>query len=173
MLAFHRGKLDDDKIALLGKLGIAVRRPDPWGAPYQDLKAFKGEHGHLRVPEGYKGASGIVLSNWKADQRVRRKAGRATTDQKRLLDVIGFDWDPGEDAWQARYAEAAAWKDEHGSLRFPRGHPVGGWLYRQLKLQGNGRLQEDRARLLRDLGAIASTEKQDAASTEPQARGRP
>jgi superfamily II DNA or RNA helicase len=173
MLAFHRGKLDDDKIALLGKLGIAVRRPDPWGAPYQDLKAFKGEHGHLRVPEGYKGASGIDLSDWKADQRVRRKAGRATKDQERLLDEIGFDWDPGEDAWQARYAEAAAWKAEHGSLRFPRGHPVGGWLYRQLKLQGNGRLQEDRARLLRDLGAIASTEKQDAANTEPQARGRP
>jgi superfamily II DNA or RNA helicase len=173
LLACHRGKLDDDKIALLEKLGIAVRRPDPWDAPYQDLKAFKDEHGHLRVPEGYKGASGIDLSDWKAGQRVRRKAGRATKDQKRLLDEIGFDWDPGEDAWLARYAEAAAWKDEHGSLRFPRGHPVGGWLYRQLKLQGNGRLQEDRARLLRDLGAIAGTEKQDAANTEPQARDRP
>jgi superfamily II DNA or RNA helicase len=170
--AHHRGRLDDDKIVLLEQLGITVRRPDPWDAAYRDLKAFKDEHGHVRVPYGYTGASGINLSLWKTDQRGRRR-GRLTKDQEQLLDEVGFDWDPGEDAWQARYAEAAAWKAEHGSLRFPRGHPVGGWLHRQLKLQGSERLQEDRARLLRDLGAIGSTENQDAASTEPQARGRP
>jgi len=96
-----------------------------------------------------------------------------TARQERLLNEIGFDWDPGEDAWQARYAEAAAWKHEHGSLRFPRGHPTGGWLYRQLKLHDQGRLHKDRARLLRDLGAITSTEEQDAAGAEPQARVRP
>jgi hypothetical protein len=50
---------------------------------------------------------------------------------------------------------------------------AGGWLYRQQKLHENGRLHEDRVRLLRDLGAIASTEKQDAADTEPQASVRP
>src|SRR5262249_16889393 len=160
LLACHRGKLDDDKIALLEKLGITVRPPDAWDTGYRDLKAFKDEHGHLRVPEGYKGASGIDLTDWKASQRVRRKAAKMATGQERLVDEMGFDWDPGEDAWQARYTEAAAWKDEHGSLRFPRGHPVGGWLYRQLKLHENGRLREDRARLLRDLGAIASAEEQ-------------
>jgi hypothetical protein len=161
LLAYHRGKLDDAKIALLEKLGITVRRPDPWDAAYQDLKAFKDEHGHLRVPYGHKGASGINLSDWKADQRVRRKAGRTTKDQERLLNEIGFDWDPGEDAWQARYAEAAAWKREHGSLRFPRGHPVGGWLYRQQKLHDSGRLPGDRASLLRALGALTDPEAQD------------
>jgi len=173
LLAHRRGKLDDAKIALLEKLRITVRRPDPWEAGYQDLKAFKGEHGHLRVPEGYKGASGIDLSDWKAGQRIRRKAGRMTKDQERLLNEIGLDWDPGEDAWQARYAQAVAWKHEHGSLRFPRGHPTGGWLYRQQKLHGQGQLHEHRARLLRDLGAITSTEKQDAAGPEPQAKARP
>jgi len=173
LLAGHRGKLDDAKTALLEKLGITARRPGPWEAGYQDLKAFKDKHGHLRVPEGYKGASGIDLSDWKAGQRIRRKTGRMTKDQERLLNEIGFDWDPGEDAWQGRYAEAAAWKHEHGSLRFPRGHPTGGWLYRQQKLHHQGRLREDRARLLRDLGAITSTEKQDAADAEPQAKVRP
>ena len=78
--AHRRGRLDDDKIALLEQLGITVRRPDPWDAAYRDLKAFKDEHGHVRVPYGYTGASGINLSLWKTDQRGRRR-GRLTKDQ--------------------------------------------------------------------------------------------
>ncbi|HEY1618621.1 MAG TPA: Helicase associated domain protein [Streptosporangiaceae bacterium] len=173
MLAHHHGKLDDGKIALLEKLGITVRRPDPWDAACQDLEAFKDEHGHLRVPEGYTGASGIDLSDWKAGQRVRRKAGRMTPDQEKRLNEAGFDWDPGEDAWQARYAEAAAWKDEHGSLRFPRRHPVGDWLYRQQKLHDKRRLGSDRASLLRALGALTRPETQDTQGAPHDERLRP
>ena len=93
-LARHRGKLPDGKIALLEKAGIAVRRPDPWMAGYQALADFKAGHGHLRVPDGYKAPGGINLSDWQRDQRVRRKAGRITAEQVRLLDEAGFCWDP-------------------------------------------------------------------------------
>ena len=173
MLAFHRGKLDDDKIALLEKLGIAVRRPDPWAPPTRISWHSRTSTVTCGSPRGTRAPAASTSATGRLTSASGAKPGARPKDQERLLDEIGFDWDPGEEAWQARYAEAAAWKDEHGSLRFPRGHPVGGWLYRQLKLQGNGRLQEDRARLLRDLGAIASTEKHDAANTEPQARDRP
>ena len=48
----------------------------PGAAAYQDLLAFKDEHGHLRVPAGYRGEAGIDLCDWQRDQRVRRKGGR-------------------------------------------------------------------------------------------------
>ena len=45
-------------------------------------------------------------------------------EQERLLTEAGFCWDPATEAWHARYQEAAAWKHEHGSLDFPRKHPL-------------------------------------------------
>ena len=122
-LAHHRGKLPDGKITLLEQAGIAVRRPDPWSAGYQALLDFKAQHGHLSVPDRYKTSGGINLSDWQRDQRVRRKAGRITAAQARLLDEAGFCWDPLAEAWNARYHEAAAWKNEHGHLDLPRKHP--------------------------------------------------
>ncbi len=153
-LAHHRGKLPEDKIALLEQAGIAVRRPDPWLAGYQALAAFKAGHGHLRVPDGYKAPGGLNLSDWQRDQRVRRKVGRITAEQARLLEDAGFCWDPLADAWNARYYEALAWKREHGHLDLPHKHPLKEWLSRQRKTHRQGRLPGDRARLLHDLGVL-------------------
>jgi superfamily II DNA or RNA helicase len=158
-LAFGHGKLSGDQVALLEQAGIAMRRPgrsDLWAAAYQDLLAFKYEHGHLRVPAGYRGEAGIDLCDWQRDQRVRRKADRMPAEQERLLTEAGFCWDPATEAWHARYQEAAAWKREHGGLDFPRKHPLETWLRRQQTLHEASRLPADRAALLRELGALAS-----------------
>ena len=93
-LAHHRGKLSEDKIALLEQAGIQVRRPDAWSAGYQALLAFKTARGYLHVPDRYKTGDGLALSDWVRDQRVRRKAGRLTGEQIGLLDQAGFCWDP-------------------------------------------------------------------------------
>jgi superfamily II DNA or RNA helicase len=156
-LACHHGKLSGDQVTLLEQAGITMRRPDRpglWAAVYQDMLAFKNEHGHLRVPAGYRGQAGIDVCDWQRDQRVRRKAGRMPAEQERLLTEAGFCWDPATEAWHARYHEAAAWKQEHGSLNFPRKHPLETWLRRQQKLHETSRLPADRAALLRELGAL-------------------
>ncbi|HEV3294522.1 MAG TPA: Helicase associated domain protein, partial [Streptosporangiaceae bacterium] len=155
-LAHHRGKLPAGKIALLEQAGIPVRRPDPWAAGYRALMAFKAERGHLRVPDGYKTAGGFALSDWQRDQRVRRKAGRMTAGQERRLDEAGFCWDPLAEAWNARYQEACAWKQEHGHLDLPRKHPLKEWLSRQQKTHRQGRLPQNRVKLLRELGALTA-----------------
>ena len=156
-LAHHRGKLPEDKITLLEQAGIQIRRPDPWRSGYQALADFKAGHGHLRVPDGYKTPRGFALSDWQRDQRVRRKAGRITAEQVRLLEEAGFCWDPLAEAWNARYQEALAWQREHGHLDLPRKHPLKEWLSRQHKTHRQGRLPDDRARLLRDLGVLTSS----------------
>jgi len=153
-LAHHHGKLPDGKITLLEQAGITIRRTDLWMTAYQAVMAFKAEHGHLRIPAGYTGDAGIDLCDWLRDQRVRRKAGRITREQERLLTEAGFCWDPATEAWNARYQQTAAWKHEHGHLDFPRRHPVKEWLHSQQKLHRAGRLPPDRAALLRELGAL-------------------
>jgi hypothetical protein len=160
-LAHHHGKLPDDKIPLLEQAGITIRRTDPWMAACQAIMAFKAEHGHLRIPPGYTGDAGIDLCDWLRDQRVRRKAGRITSDQERLLTEAGFCWDPATEAWNTRYQETAAWKQQHGSLDLPRRHPVRDWLYRQQKLHDTGRLSPGRAALLRKLGALTDPSPED------------
>jgi superfamily II DNA or RNA helicase len=165
-LAHHRGKLPDANIILLEQAGITIRRPDVWMASYQAIVAFKAEHGHLRIPVGYTGEAGIDLCDWQRVQRVRRKAGRMTSEQERLLTDAGFCWDPVTEAWNACYEQAAAWKQEHGSLDLPRKHPVREWLYRQQKLHDTGRLAADRAALLRELDALADPP--SASTRKPQ-----
>jgi superfamily II DNA or RNA helicase len=155
-LAHHHGRLPEAKIILLEQAGVTIRRPgtSTWMTAYQAIVAFKAEHGHLRIPAGYTGTAGIDLCDWQRDQRVRRKGGRITAEQERLLDEAGFCWDPATDAWNARHQEAAAWKQQHGTLDLPRRHPVREWLYRQQKLHDDGRLPADRAARLRELGAL-------------------
>jgi superfamily II DNA or RNA helicase len=169
-LAHHRGKLPAGKVTLLEQAGVTIRRPGPdtWMTAYQAVADFKAEHGHLRIPAGYTGTAGIDLCDWQRDQRVRRKAGRITSEQERLLTEAGFCWDPATDTWNARYQDAAIWKHEHGNLDLPRRHPVKDWLYRQQKLHDNGRLPADRAGLLRELGAL--TDPPPGGTRKPQRR---
>jgi superfamily II DNA or RNA helicase len=158
LLAHHRGKLPASKVRLLEQAGVKVCRPDLWEAAYHALLAYKGEHGHVRVPDGYTTPDGINLSLWLRNQRLRRKGKKGTpltSRQARLLDEAGISWDPSADAWNARYQEAADWKNEHGSLGgFSRGHPLEAWLRAQRKSAGNGKLPGDRAALLRGIGAL-------------------
>jgi superfamily II DNA or RNA helicase len=158
LLPGHRSRLTDGKVRLLEKAGVQVHRPDQWAAVYQALLAFRQERGHVRVPNGYTTADGINLSNWLRDQRLRRKGkkGRPLDDEQvRLLDEAGFCWDPAADAWNTRYQQAAAWKEQHGHLDgFPRGHTLPEWLRNQRASASNGRLPADRASLLRELGAL-------------------
>ena len=66
--------------------------------------------------------------------------------------------------FRSRYAQARAWNQEHGHLAFPAQHPLRSWLYKQRKKHSQGRLPDDRASLLRALGALNAP---DAGSGAP------
>lgn len=152
---FRKGRLPARKIALLEEAGAQIRPADPWTEGRQALAALKAANGHLRIPDGYKTPGGLKLANWASRQRARWKAGQLTAGQARQLEELGFTPDPDADLWHARYAQARAWKEEHGHLTFPAKHPLRHWLHKQRKHHRDNRLPDDRARLLRDLGALA------------------
>jgi hypothetical protein len=150
--ACRAGRLPEDKIALLRDAGVVLRRSDLWDAAYRQLAAFHAAHGHTRVPRRTLTPAGTDLGTWVTTQRQRKS--RLTTEQIALLEKIGFSWDSRDDAWHARYAEAAAFRDQHGHLAVTFHTPLGAWLYQQRKKHRGGKLTPGQEKLLTDIGAL-------------------
>jgi hypothetical protein len=153
-LARHRGKLPDDKITLLEQAGIAIRRPDPWLAGYQALADFKAGDDHLRVPVGYKTPRRA---------QPQRLAARPARQAQSRPDHRGAGAAAGGGRILLGPPRRSVARPLPGSscletgTRPPRPAPqapLKEWLSRQQKTHRQGRLPDDRARLLRDLGVL-------------------
>jgi superfamily II DNA or RNA helicase len=159
----RKGSLDPWKTTLLEQAGITFALPagtgprktpgELWADGYQSLLAYKAEHGHARVPSGYRTADETALGNWVRRQRAAKAKGTLAASRQRLLETAGFCWDVASEEWQARYEQARAYHAENGDIRFPAG-PLRTWLYLQQKNHRLNRLTDAQARLLRELGAL-------------------
>jgi hypothetical protein len=65
-----------------------------WLAKFEDLRKFKGKHGHMRIARG--SGESPDLGRWMIRQRSENKTGRMTFSaaKKTKLDSIDFDWAP-------------------------------------------------------------------------------
>lgn len=175
--SFRRGRLSARQLALLAEAGAPLRPHDPWADGCQALADLKAKNGTLRIPKGYKTPGGLKMANWASRTRAQWNAGQLTDQQGRQLEELGFPRHPEEDHWNARYAEARAWHEKHGHFALPARHPLRDWLYEQRKHHSDGRLPDDKARQLRDLGVIddpspAPNEPGQAAATANGTRPR-
>lgn len=138
---------------LLDNAGIVLRRADMWHSNYEALAEFHAAHGHTQVPRRTLTPAGIDLGAWVISQRARKS--RLTSEQIGLLDQIAFCWNARQDAWHARYQEAADFKNQHSHLNATFHTPLGAWLYQQRKKHRAGRLTAQQEQLLNDLGALS------------------
>lgn len=71
-----------------------------WNAYYLEAKAYYEEHGDLKIRVSYVSSSGLALGRWLNAQK-KIKAGKIkgslSTEQQRLLEIIGIDWTKGID----------------------------------------------------------------------------
>lgn len=67
-----------------------VHQQVPWETRYQELLAYKKEHGNCTVPIGYE--KNKQLSNWVSKQRQEYQAGRLSEDKILALNKVGFLW---------------------------------------------------------------------------------
>jgi len=85
------GKLSDEKIARLNKIGFVWDSYDfRWGERFRELLAYKGEHGDVNVSSRYPEKLGL----WVHTQRRDKRNGKLSADKIRQLDEIGFVWEP-------------------------------------------------------------------------------
>lgn len=160
-------KLSKDKKAKLTELGVSFEKAsDSWEIRYALAEAYFREYGDLNVPSGYK-ADGIWLSKWLNEQRQvyigNRKGKTLTNDQIDRLNAIGMIWEDrnklqNEAAWMEQYEEAKRFFENNGHLTVPRdyvsqsGKQLPVWIIRQRKAYLEGKLPDDKAELLRNIG---------------------
>jgi len=146
----RRSRLTEDQIARLDEIGFVWDvYTTRWEEMYEQLVAYKTEHGDCLVPQK-QGSLGTWVSS------LRTANTRVTEDQRRRLDKIGFDWDPGTTYWEQMCEELVAYKKVHGDCLVPSGGAenaeLGTWV--SMVRGGAIKVDEDRIEKLNQIGFV-------------------
>ena len=143
--------LSDDQIELLEKVGFAWDQLEQnWQDNYQQLKAFINKGGD--ESELHKNPK---LAKWASNQRISKRSGRLREDQMKLLEEIGFIWDPLEQEWQEKYQKFKIYIAHSGNAKIPFHHPeLGSWVDQQRQARKKNKISEARINLLNESGFI-------------------
>ena len=79
-----------------------------------------------------------------------------------MLNAIGFVWkQSGHVTWRAHYDELVTYKDQHGDCNVSQSDEtnksLGIWVKNQRTAYRNGKLSEERVRLLNDIGFVSKS----------------
>lgn len=133
-------------IAAVNQLGSS------WDEWYGLLVEFEQREGHCRVPNRLIERE-RKLGSWVSYQRLERD--RLSQERIRLLDSIGFSWDPYDEDWESGFNQLVVFKNREGHCRVPHRHKEGGlklgfWVTYQRQRMST--LPADRVKRLNDLG---------------------
>lgn len=123
-----KGTLTDDQIQKLDALGINWDGliDGRWNQKINALCAYYEEHGDVDVPYGYVDANGVKLYEWVKKLRTYHASSLQikylTPERIAVLDSMGMIWDKTDHVWERNYEAAAAYYQEHGSLKMPQNY---------------------------------------------------
>ena len=81
------------------------------------LKAFRKKHSSL-WPAMREGAiPSDPLANWCSAQGEYRRRGILSQERIRLLEALGFEWDPIESLWMRRYRFLLPFRKKHSGKK--------------------------------------------------------
>ena len=101
-----------------------------WEKGFSELQKFHSREGHCRVARSII-IDKIKLGSWVMKQR--QKKNTLTPYQIKLLDSIGFSWDPMTEQWEEAFAALKNFHDREGHCNAPRsikvyGLKLGSWI---------------------------------------------
>ncbi len=146
-----RGKLPSDKIQRLDEIGFVWDVAESlWEERFKELLQYKSQYGNVAASQ--KESSG--LGAWINTQRQARKKGNISMDYIRRLDEIGFEWNPFDVKWEAKFTELVEYKSAHGNMNVPRDGltGLGAWINTQRQARKKGKILPDRLRRLENIG---------------------
>ena len=95
--------------ALTAPTRAPARRPDKWGAKLALLLEYRAREGDCNVPKRHE-ERGVKLGTWVVDQRCAARRGALSDERRRRLVEHGFEFEPGESAWERQpKTERALW----------------------------------------------------------------
>lgn len=156
---YRLGKLPDERVAELEAAGMVWEDSD-YDRGLAALRAFRAEHGHVRVPKGHV-RDGLNLYQWIHTRRRDRRRGRLAPERITQLTELGIDWDPMDGHWARGIAAARKFYAEHGHLSVPTGTRVDGidlkaWVQNRRVDFHNGRLSPAKIADLEAVGMVWS-----------------
>lgn len=93
---------------------ISVR--STWESMFQALLLFKQRYGHYSVQWRHD----LDLAFWVIVQRESKQRGTLSVDKIRRLEAIGFEWEPRDAEWEAKFELLVQFKQQHGHCNVPR-----------------------------------------------------
>jgi len=131
-----------------------------WNEKYEQLKAFKQQHGHSFVPINYK--ENKTLGYWVFGQRKLEAKGKLDEAKKKKLNQLGFVWSTNtqlqlksnyDSQWNLNLERLKIYQQVYGSCQVSlRINPVlQRWTRWQRKLFYEGRLSEERMTKLNEI----------------------
>lgn len=150
------GKLNADRIKRLDELGFVWDTSElVWETQFQELVSYKQQHDDCLIPHN---SENKELARWVGSQRTLRKKGKLDADRIKRLDELEFVWDPIQQAWEIRFQELVAYKQEHSDCWVPQSweanQPLATWVNKQRTLKKRGKLDADRIKRLDELGFV-------------------
>ena len=112
---------------LLQAIGFVLKpHEEQWNQNYELAKAYYEHYGNLLIPHTFKtndgytyDENGIVnLGIWLSNQR--KTFSDLSSEQQKLLQMIGFVLKPFEEQWNRNYELAKAYYEHYGNLEIPQ-----------------------------------------------------
>lgn len=156
-------KLPSDKVELLSNIGIVENVMEQnWMRNYECIKAYVEEHRQLPVyKNSIKLPDGGQSTLWIANRRTQMHNGTLSEDKVKLLAEIGIVYGSVADNWKECYRTIKSYYIEHGelpikdnSIAMPTGSQSHWWIKNQKFLLHQGRQDEEKAKLLNEIGII-------------------
>ena len=137
-----------------------------WNERCEQLREFKVQFGHCRVPQGY--SANPKLGQWVSNQRSNYRLsqegnpGPMTTERIRELESIGFEWETNAASyWKERFAQLREFKVRFGhclvSTQYSANPKLGIWVSNQrsnYRLSQEGKPSPMTAERIRELESI-------------------
>jgi ferredoxin-thioredoxin reductase catalytic subunit len=155
--SYLNNKLDNDRIKCLEDIGFVWSPIDSyWQEMFEALIEYKKEHGDCNVPARL--LKNKQLANWVTVQRKNYKKGQIDEDRIRLLEVIGFVWNPLESKWEEMFEALVEYKKESGEYNVPKGREenkqLATWAQNQRSDYQKGKLDKERIKRLEVIGFV-------------------
>lgn len=161
---YAKGKLQAEIIERFNRVHMIWEKTDPWKKRFTLAERYYEEHGNLDMPTDYV-MDGIWIGQWLKEQRqIKRgqiKNKQLSEEQIRKLESIGMFWENKQDkAWMEMFEEVKQYYHEHGNCCIPsaytstKGTKLGSWLQRQRSFAEQGKLSDERVKLLQTVGAF-------------------
>jgi superfamily II DNA or RNA helicase len=137
------GTIIDEQIEMLEIIGFKWSlAPNNGETLFQQLVAFKEEHGHCNVPTYYENGP---LAKWVGRKRTKFNCGELSDEEIAKLQNIGFLFSPFIDKWNNNYELLVAFQREFGHCNIPQRdkNSLGLWIHRQRQQKKQGNLSAE------------------------------